>query len=676
MEILERVHLLETITWKGSSTGTLVTSRDYFRALTLIPNTRRKLRGFRYLAADLELSVRINSTPFHYGLLGVVWNNGIPDRYALSTPFHLIAASDPKTLTFTIPMTFGSDNYHLTDGTTNSSGRVTIVVLSTLKNVNSIESPSVEVTVYGRLTNVKTSGLLDEDIVWQGNEYVPKAKRASTNEDPEVKEKQKGIASTTAYTVGTIADSLTKVPVIGGLATVVSPVAKAFGGLFDWLGWQKPLYDKYSRPVRYEPGLNSQTRGIDNSSRIGLSQSSQISGDMGLYNNVVDNENSVLALMMLPSLIYTSAEISSNHTQGSVLGAIRVTPTFQVTVPGEIVNTPMNFLARCCTYWRGSMKYHLVISLPQTVSLRLRLTFVPDGRDPLEISNYGDMVSTVIDVSGHTEYMFCVPYMYATPYCYTERNSTAPKGIGSVVISVASPVVTTMLTETFSTRIFVFAAAGEDMELFDLVGHPTQVIPSLDVSEAQGRDYFKQTFEPLVPAKHCIRDDVNYGEKFEHLHDYTLRYYLVKKGIFTGAETVSTNNPIVTRFKYFRRSYRYRFFCNDPSVSFTFQRGHIVEIFSFKTRDFIDIEIPRISMYLFSTEIISHQFVFSNPNGAEICIFIADSDDSTYSYWESDSTPFGSLPFETEKSVDDFVNKEEDSFKTLKNRVKNTSPKT
>lgn len=650
VKAMERLYPIYQGSWDGNfPTNTNLFTSDLISRLFLIPNIKEKASHFRYFMADVEVHVRINSTLFHYGLLMGAWvpKLGTPPSNIFDgamLPHKIINASMPETVVFKIPFIYPDRAVELDKGVPIFDSLAhpifRLMVMDPLKNVNMTSSPSVAYSIFARFTNVKLSGIVEEAQHESGLVKM-KVKRGSTNEDPEAEAKSKGTLTTVAEGVGTIADSLKNIPVIGGIATVVSPIAKAFGGLFDWLGWQNPLIEDHIGHLRLRHGSFSHSRGLDNSVRLSMSQNSQISGDLSLFKSIDHNENSIRAIAMTPAIVYVR-EITNSMIAGQGIIKIPVTPSYEYyETPNEGRTNYCSILSRSSLYWRGSMKYKVICSLPKSVSMRLRFSWYPAIADVVDSTDYGDVISRVVDFNGYTEVEFTVPYLFNSPYCSTERNSPPSiiKGIGELTVTIVNPIVSTTDEELVRANLFVYSAAGEDLEFYAPIGNSAYQSMSTpnrgyDIIQAECRDDFKKTFDPLVDAHHIVQDDVNFGECWEHIHDVLLRYY--KLGTHGSAADYEFFNPFrhyLTRlFFFYRGGIRIKVVSEgtlptearlrNETLSFT-------DILSPKTNPVAELELPMLTNKLF----LDRDDVWENTYLVSV-----DGPHTIYGSWTDDST--------------------------------------
>lgn len=175
---MERVVRLEGFQWTENQVmGSVIAIYDFPGAIVNKSTfLQDKLKDFLYLRCDVEVSVRLNGTAFHYGKLLFSWDpmyrcmeQGSLDRVsnlytASGGPFIIVSPSENKVVTFTIPFIF--PYYYLmlswvgnpSTAEYVSMGALRVFVLNPLRQYSTAPSNPVGVTIFARMFNVSVQG--------------------------------------------------------------------------------------------------------------------------------------------------------------------------------------------------------------------------------------------------------------------------------------------------------------------------------------------------------------------------------------------------------------------------------------------------------------------------------------------------------------------------------------
>lgn len=564
-------------------------------------NLISKLSKFQFFRSATLVQLRVNSTSFHTGRLLVAWiphykDSGtvgrkkayeLSDIYAASCNEHVIlSANSTGTVSFVIPYVAPQQYFDLSHLDTSESegyfGYVKVFVLSPLLISSSVTVPPVNIAVSISFLDPEVAGMtsysippsakekkklkpyrvIDNDYsngsikgVFKTQGLIGESEKPVPQNDAPAVEQQKvsksGVVSSTLDTIGTIASYFTEFPVIGGIASLVSPIAKFGASIASSLGFDKPTSAEVPTRIIVTPFPNlAEGKGLDPSQVIGLTVENGVSSDPKIMGDLKDYTQ-ISNYASVPALI--GRYQVTNGEEGDVVFSRIVTPNdcYTDTDPSGGINlfrTPLNAVADKFRYWTGSLQYAVYITVPHFVSFRFRMSWLPSYlHKPVDTADgAGDYVSKVVDVNGSQVFYFSIPYLQTTPWCaslplpvITDTGADANQhgtNNGVIQFSIVNDMTYTDSAVPPTVDIALYMAAGPDFRVacprapwnhiqLGPLSSPlkTQSIPP-EVT-AYPRRLFEYTFEPLVsPVSVQMVTGINHGEEVVSLKTLSHRY--------------------------------------------------------------------------------------------------------------------------------------------------------
>jgi hypothetical protein len=605
-DILSRLMKINNFQWESTDlSGTIIGSVDLPNDLFAIESVLDRLGRFRYLQADLEIQVRLNSTKFHYGqllmyyitdteatevaaLVKDVWN-------ASQLPSAIIMANSCTELTIKIPYQHQYDFVDIFDRTQPAAmAHLGFVVLNPLRSSATTATDKVDVTVWARFTNITLSGpttkkapppalaKVQKTFIESNVEITPQSEQSSRAID--------GVTTGQPRTADFMA-SLRSVPVVG-------PAITAIGDALD-LGLDKPnLTSTPCRMFTDHSYTMFQGKGVNPSHPTSLSPTAHVSDSQAIFG--VDDKacRSFRHLAQTPSL-YEVREIPTTATAGTLIATYPLAPLakWSTSTGGTRYDNWFSACARQFLLWRGGKKFMFVFSCSSYTTARFRLTFDPNPGDPVdpEDPNGGDVISQIIDVKGDTVSKITVPYLSNQPY------SKAPYGyyadgqsdnVGNLTLTLVNDIVDfDTANEDTTIQLSVFVAAAEDVD-FAVPYSSAETDPSSvslsepESPEPQGdvRGAFKTEFPPIIKAKHYVAKNYVTSESVMSIRTYAHRY--VNFTTFTNqtfcpaslyppyASTPTMQPPnFWAWFRFYRGSMNFKATLTNANSSTSFQYG-------------------------------------------------------------------------------------------------------
>lgn len=530
--LLERTYPIKDFTWTGlSDSGDLLT--EFCPGDLLFPFTflSDKINNFNYFRGAIRVSVRINTTVFHAGLLQI---NYLPEKLpsqALSLPVnnmyqasclpsYYLSAGSQAVVDFVIPFTHPENWYDMLKKDANYLGYVYIWCAARL-TVGNATTPSCRVQIFANFEDTQVAG--------------PTYYNAASGE----------------------LSDMEHLSITHDSDTVMEPETH-------------PIYENSTVTVtkpQVIPTLRPQSitnlnwgEGVDPVTNLGLDCHNAIAKDISMFSDVVDYDN-FGNYIKIPMLV-DWRQFDGTAQPNQVLISNTVSPTqivFQ-TVGTDLVGypSPVGQLAQFFDFWRGDVKYYFKFVCNQFTSCRLEICWVPAGNPPDDFDKSSMLIRKVVDVVGTTDVPLSVPFISVMPWKRTARFVPNPGAAspefynGTIFVKVLNPPVSSAETPAQATvQILLWAAGGESMEFARLRSayFPTaasgQVDPAIDM-----REMFRNKFPGIIPYTQTTVTNVNMGETISSWTQIFSRYSVLAREKSTAPYWTSAyqTNHDISRF--------------------------------------------------------------------------------------------------------------------------------
>lgn len=637
-EILEREYQVADIAWAYSDvSNTNIAILNFPSLLIALAPVWDRIKRFAWFRADLHLRFRVNTTPYHYGTAIVAAQTDSPDA-ATEWAGHLVqmtgsqsvllSANNQTPVDMDIPFVLPYEYLPVLSTLNDEIGTVRIRVLNPLKIAGAGTNPTISISVFAAFKNVK---LMGASAVVANSKSTVTPKKETT--------KKQGFIGKFAGTVGNIAGALTKVPLVGGIASAVSPIANAIGSVADWFGWDKPPLLKPARPVRDSPNHDWNTiRSALDTVVLGPDQDYRLSTESTVYGVDTPEARSFKALIQRPMLSETFS-ITSSQATSTVFKNIQVKP-FHCTSDGvnKVYFDYMSHMCRFFNSWRGGIKYLVFVSTSAYTSARVRVTYQPNSASVTTIPNGGEANSKIVEIQGDTMFTFTVPYTSNNAYTNTSTDiadTSGPiAGMGQLLFSLVSLTRTSGSTDTIYFN--VFRAAAEDFEF----NTPSDMAtPNCDYHME-----FKNTFDCIVPgSSSVVQEGIVKAPPLTHTIDYIKNVGRNSQSLANltavnidglGADYLVYCNP----FRFWRGGINIYTFPTNGSVSFSkLGRRGIYQVHYAGVNSRVDaVTLPfdcnRRYRYLVSPTVPDvNRCQFLNDSGSSVEYAVSAADDFTLS---------------------------------------------
>ncbi|QBP32760.1 MAG: structural protein [Cragig virus 8] len=533
------------------------------------PSIVRKLDNYLYLRGSMKITLMLNGTQFHYGK-GILSYNPLmsgnqPTRVPGSAPVldnvtysqrpHILFdPSDNVGGEMELPFMLDTTWLQLTDATQISQmGELTLSSFSQLGMANG-ETDSVRITIFAHFM---------PDVVLSGSTTQLVSQSGIVYESQSADEYGDGIISKPATALARWAGYLTNVPVIGPFALATQIGADAVGGIAKLFG--------YSRPVNVDPIRKYRPTYVGNIANTSIEEAvdkltfdpkQETTIDPRITGFGQGGDDMIVNAIANRYSYLTSTPWTTSDTQGRHLASLRVTPSLfgsqTISLKPQCVMTPMCFAAQPFKYWRGSIKIRVQVVCSKFHKGRLRIVYDPKGQTLGSLDWIGGY-NEVMDISEKTDMEFTItwnqPVAYkevldvingsnirAIQHNPADGDSPAVNPItnnddftnGVFAIYVQNDLVAPSPADTYSPRINIFVAAGDDFEVAapDTVGMQTITYTSQSgaITDAQPADSAPLGHE--IDSKDLggtVEDMpgnsvVYFGETFHSFRDMLKRY--------------------------------------------------------------------------------------------------------------------------------------------------------
>jgi hypothetical protein len=405
-----------------------------------------KISGIYTINATLVLRLQVNANPMQQGMyyLCYVPFGGASDtnrqnewyrahRHSitqiLQLPHARILLGSETEVTLSIPWrsAYNSYMYNPALSTQTLPGRFFLYPVVPL-TLGTGGSTTVGYTLWANYTDIELGivGSLQSDPT-----VIAQKKTANAlKRDPIAEEQETKKVSTVLYTMGTIANSFGKIPLLSAFAAPLSYALSGAGMIADVLGFSKPnLIDPPVRAVRNNFPYMGTGDGVDGAEPLGLTRGNHVSMDPALLGTNVD-EMSIAYLASISNYMDLTTWSTSDGV-GAQLFSIGVTPLSAKhdTVDSVGVNVrnygPLGWVGSYFNFWRGSLVFKITFIKTKFHSGRVVIAFQPaDGillpsPTSVTLQNTEFMYRNIVDIREKDEVYIEVPYVSMAPWLDT-----------------------------------------------------------------------------------------------------------------------------------------------------------------------------------------------------------------------------------------------------------------
>ncbi len=520
-QLVSRYTQVSSLVWSSGWTGASIAFPN-----SLTPTALGDvLKKYRYFRADVEIEIKVQSTPYHQGALIVGWisdwavaastPSALPltnlsvnvDKYLLSGMNGIVlSAASQTSCKFIIPWR-SPVAMHDTESTSLFLGGIIgcmfIRVLNEIVATQPNQATSVPVMVFARYINIKLAGF--------------KSNSGKTSKEAHAKSQQFD-AKTAVSTASKVARRL---PVIGDAWGMIADTFNSLAGDLS-----KPTNTASAQPIvnQYLP-QNSLAHGIEYAQPISLYPNAYAHQE-AVVNGMETSHMEVAKLAQKPMLHATGIFSTSTTTMTLTCGpsTVQVTGCTLSPIRDWLHNVSLPF-----KYWRGSVKYKIHFVMPAFYSARARIYCDVQSTGIIDVA---DLPQQLIDLKGDTWVDFMIPYLYTTIW-----RDHRTDGISTQNARIHIDLVTSIMGSSLPTApiiyVNIFRAGGEDTQFAQLRG----VRNTGFLSDCSLETEFKKPFEGLIKCVQTQEQGICMTEVVKTISDCLKR----PSSLITTAGTLFTH---------------------------------------------------------------------------------------------------------------------------------------
>jgi len=451
---------------------------------------RRKLENYSLVKGNMVITVLVNGSPFHEGMLmlsyryldleNIKGNSNELERVITRSqrPHAFAQVSSGKSCCICVPYVAPENYINLIHQNTDliDLGRASLNSLCPLRAINSTES--VGITIMCHLEDVVLTAPVASLTSLGGDESLSYPFMLEAHADEFT---ANGPISKPAASIAAVASKLTEIPVIGPLAKATQHGATSVGMFASYFGFSKPSSIEDVRPVRNTPVPSlALTDGADVSQKMSVTSKQELSIDPSQFGLPPEDPLALSTFTQRESIV-DLFDWDLGRTPQEFIYIARVNPMYEAhrsTSDGsKITPTSLSFVSRLFEGWSGSINYR--IQLVGTQYHRGRLVFF---HSPSGLFTSDNMLNTcfgtIIDLSEGRDVTINVKYNKGVGYSLCEdENLVVYRNLTNDLSFASSPdkdnglIGLMVLNELKSpdqltpVRVVVSISAGDDFEL-------------------------------------------------------------------------------------------------------------------------------------------------------------------------------------------------------------------
>lgn len=565
----DRPLAFDTFVWKSTDAiyakvGTWAFPDDYYNTYI-----RNKGAMIAFGRPDIEFTITVNATRFHYGrimfviypfCIGKVVDGArtelVPEAYlqaynASSWPhWYQLSAGPRQSLKFTVPFRHFQNQISFADSEAESLCWFGIrgFVMAPLSSANGTAAP-VEVTLFARFVKPEFAGIIPSEAIAHGEEQELSREGLTVNNPM-----PPNSSGTLSHTFG-----------------AVSAITKDLANYAYSVGMSTPANLSSTNSMQIRQPLLNKCSDLPNAVVLGPTQDASLQTSLQSVNSETDDMN-ISHIISSPFLLHTY-KLTNTITAGTIIYTTPLSPsnmwytgTGYENPPNAHYPSPLCYVSRFFAYWRGSFKFHFSAICSGFHSARLRIVYqpgskwVPDGL-PTTLSTTSLLRNVVWDINDSSDITVEVPYETITQWC--ERDSGSSNEFsGRLSVQVINPL--TAASDTVNPiYIQCFVWAGDDFQFAKADEKSENFNPDIyvkpKVADAQGEER-----DPCaIPASSsvCLREqpaiflgDVDKRQRVYRDHNsnvYTsLKQLTNQLTIFDRFESKAADTSEITAFNY------------------------------------------------------------------------------------------------------------------------------
>lgn len=543
-KILSRQYPVGSFQWAaGDPEGFLLWYALAPDVLFGIPKIADTLSAFRYFTGMVLFTFRATTSPFHMGRIAIRalplsgtpnWRNRF--ETVLNSPHVNLSAQSQSTAEILVPWVCPKNMRDLQNaGEVGYGGIVEAYVHHALDAASATAPDPMEITVYAQFIDPIVAGL---DLTSAPAVDVVMKSGISEAYTKSVNGVLAGVASATSTVEGLLAP-------VGELASAITSVL------------DKPMTVAAPIPVTQRQGSDMvSTRGLFQGVVLGSDPKAMVSVDPYIMGNS-DPMGKLKEIIQRPGMV-AKGKINVLDPVGTIVFDVPVKPNF-VYSPDTDEYTPhsLGYYSQFFRYWRGGLKYYLIISSSIMMTTRWRIAFYPDatafGAAIPANNKLGDITTALLAIKGDKEEAFEIPWIGSTEYkaieSFGEDHTNTESSIGRLVCWVESiPVGVPGMATTANISFTLYVSGAEDMQFLmpdawedgyePDFSDPGDIRKKCDIVQV-----FSQKFPSFVPVTKVVERGLCSPDRVESVVELLKRFELMSTTATSIAGTQVNAGP-------------------------------------------------------------------------------------------------------------------------------------
>jgi len=420
-QFLSRPTKIFTVVWtENASAGNIATFRPwelFFNQSSI----RNKLEGFGYLRCKLHLKFTINASQFYYGSIGAFYtpmagyiqettgfNYGYaPGQQVLQSqkPHVWLDPQTTSTSEMELPFLY---HRHFLDATQlnqfTGMGRIDLTQYAALRSANGVSTNGVNIVVYAWATDVEMTGLTSKPVLQSKREYVAN-----------------GQISGPASTVASVANRMSKIPVIGPFAKATEMAASTVGDIASLFGFTNVPNVRDVEAVKTTSFHTLASSEISEPiNKLSLQPKQEIAIDSTYAGDPMGDQLHITNFCQRESFL-CGALWTTTTAEDAVVFTSYVTPQLYEKSGGtnyHVYSTPMAYIAQLFNAWRVDLIFRFKVIKTQYHRGRLSISWDPLQTSMANMPGFGNprVQNIIFDLEDTDTIEVRVPYMQDVPF--------------------------------------------------------------------------------------------------------------------------------------------------------------------------------------------------------------------------------------------------------------------
>jgi len=422
---------------------------------------KEKLRGYARLSCTLNLAIKVNASPFYYGLAMLSYDP-LPD---FSHPVSVIVAGDEQLVSYSqrphiylrpqenmggsmsLPFIYYKQKIDISKlSDIQEMGVCRFDSFGVLENANGVVGSNTSITVYAWASDISLSVPTTSAVLQGGIELQGKAKKGKKKNPFTVKEKitsfgsqsdeyGDGPVSGVASAIAGAAGMLSSVPIIGPYMRATQVGAGSISRIASWFGFSPVAVIDNTAPMKNMPYTDMASSEIAGPfSNLTLDPKNELCIDSRTVGLDGQDELSIQSIVTRES--YLTIFPWGSEAPGTTLFSSNVTPNLYRHKNDLLWGTPMSHVAAAFETWTGDITFRFQVICSQYHRGRLSVSWDPNQ----SLSGVSTQDTTllaytqIVDIAETRDFDFTIPYASAEAFLRTNNLDYTRVAFGTALV--------------------------------------------------------------------------------------------------------------------------------------------------------------------------------------------------------------------------------------------------